>query len=232
MNETEFNEFKELLGLSEECIEVDWMGFDTGIEWNEQTQCWEIEYHNLGADFQLIHELGHVFLKKKINYDYVAKKPPRFNDILFHIWWCHNAIEDCLVNYGITRLSEIYNLYKIYISAVISRDINPPELYMWFGGYIEYYLSYNFNLNEEDKQLFETNYSRFLDKIKTVIIHNTRLENNQFDQIDSALNDFGNISSTEDPNEIKNFDFEILKLFPLADISTLRNQFTLMYPNL
>ena len=90
----------------------------------------------------------------------------------------------------------------------------------------------NFNLQDEDKQTFKTNYSRFINKIKSGIQLNTGLNDNQFDSIDATLNNFGDHCSTENPNEIKNLDFEILKLFPLADLPTLKNQFKLLYPNL
>ncbi len=231
MNDLEYNQFRKLLGLSEECIEVDWNGYDTGIKWNEQKKCWEIEYRDLGANFQLIHELGHIYLYKKTNYIYFAKQPEN-NNIEFDIWWCHDAVIGSFINYRISRFQEIYNLYKDYILAVFTRNINPRELYQWFGGYIEFYLAYNFNLYDEEKQAFETNYNRFINKIRTFIKQNTSLNNYQFNLIDSALNEFEDLSFTENPNEIKNLDFEILKLFPLADITTLENQFTLLYPNL
>ena len=71
-----------------------------------------------------------------VDYIYFVKQP-NSNNINFDIWWCHNAIIDSFTNYRITRFSEIYLQYKSYISAVITRNINPLELYEWFGGYIE-----------------------------------------------------------------------------------------------
>lgn len=231
MNKLEYNQYKNLLELSEEYIEIDWNGIETGIEWNDQRRCWDIEYRNVGVDFLLIHELGHIHLYKKTNYIYFAKKPD-FNGIRSNIWWCHNAVIDSFVDYRISRFPEIYSQYKDYISAVITRNINPLELYEWFGGYIEYYLAYIFNLQDEDRRAFEIYYYRFINKVKSVIQQNTGLIDNQFDLIDSSLNNFGDLSSTENPNEIKNLDFEILKLFPLADLPTLKNQFKLLYTHL
>ncbi|MBA7624950.1 hypothetical protein ES703_32370 [subsurface metagenome] len=65
MNEIDLDEFKDILGITKECIEIEWSGSDTGIEWNDKKKCWEIEYRDLGFDFLLIHELGHIYLYKK-----------------------------------------------------------------------------------------------------------------------------------------------------------------------
>ena len=93
----------------------------------------------------------------------------------------------------LSRDIELYDLYNIYISAVISRGVNPPDLYMWFGGYIEFFLAYNFILHEEEKVAFEQNYNRFIDKVKTVIIQSTRLDDNQFNMINITLKNFESI---------------------------------------
>ena len=232
MNETDLDEFKEILGMKKECIEIDWSGSDTGIEWNDKKKCWEIEYNDLGFDFQLIHELGHIYLYKKTKYIYFAKKPSVSNSIRFDIWWCHNAIIDSFVNHQITRFSKIYSLYKDYISAVVTRNINPPEMYMWFGGYIEYYLAFHYNLHDEEKNVIVTSYNHFIDRVKSAIQQYARIDNKKLDLIDSVLNDFNNLKSTISPNDIKDFDFKILNSFPLVDESKLKSQFKLLYPNL
>ncbi len=230
MNEADLDQIKDILGLTKDCIEVEWSGSDTGIEWNDIKKCWEIEYSDLGFDFQLIHELGHVYLYKKTNYIFFAKSPP--GSIKFDIWWCHNVIVDSFVNYKITRLSKIYSLYKDYISAVITRNINPPELFMRFGGYIEFYLAFHYVLHNKEKKTFLTSYNHFIDKVKSIIQQFTRIGNKEWGLINLNLKNFDNFKSTINPNEIKDFDFEILNSFPLLDVNELKKQFKLLYPNL
>lgn len=230
MNITDLDKIKDILGISKECIEVEWSGSDTGIEWNDIKKCWEIEYRDLGFDFQLIHEHGHVYLYKKTNYIFFAKTPP--GSIKYDIWWCHNAIVDSFVNYKITRFSKIYSLYDDYISAVVTRSINPPEIFMWIGGYIEYYLAFHYCLHDKEKKKITTSYNLFINKVKSIIQQNTRIGNKEWGLINLNLNNFNNLKSTISPNKIKGFDFEILKSFPLLDKNELKRQFKLLYPNI
>jgi len=232
MSRIDLNGYKNILGIKKECIEIDWSGSDTGIEWNDRKKCWEIEYNDLGVDFQLIHELGHIHLYKKTKYIYFAKQPSVIKNINFDIWWCHNAIIDSFVNYKITRFSNIYSLYKDYISAVLSRNIYLPEMYMWIGGYIEYYLAFHYNLLDEEKKKFRTSYNTFINKLKNNIQQFAGKNIAKWNLINSDLNDFNGLKSTIDPTEIRDFDFKILNSFALADEKKLKSQFVLLYPNL
>lgn len=232
MDDSEFNYYREMLGLSNEHIKIDNDSIDTAIEWDDDNNCWIIEYSDLGVDFLLIHELGHIFLSKKTNFLYFATKPPRFYEIRDDIWWCHNAIIDSFVNFRLSQYDEINSLYIYYINEVLSRKITPPELYMHIGGYIEYYLAFNYILQERKRDEFLGKYNYFINTLRNLIQRVLILSNEYFNQIDQSLSQFLKIRTTCDKNEIKDFDFDILKLFYLDNEEILIDNFDLIYPNL
>ena len=232
MEDSEFNYYKDMLGLSNEHINLDRESIETAIEWDDYNNCWNIEYCDVGVDFLLIHELGHIFLAKKTNYLYFAKKPPRFNEIKFDIWWYHNAVIDCFVNYRLSQHEEINSLYIYYINEVLTRNIIPPELYMHIGGYIEYYLAFNYILQERERNEFLRQYNNFINILRNRIQRVLNLSNEYFNQIDQSLNQFLERRTTYDINEIKDFDLDILKLFYLDNEEVLIDNFDLIYSNL
>lgn len=232
MEDSEFNYYKDMLGLSNEHINIDRESNETAIEWDDDNNCWNIEYCDLGVDFLLIHELGHIFLAKKTNYLYFTIKQPRFNEISFDIWWYHNAVIDSFVNYRLSQHEEINSLYIYYINEVLTRNIIPSELYKHIGGYIEYYLAFNYILQERERNEFLGQYNNFINILRNKIQRVLNLSNEYFNQIDQSLNQFLEIRPTYDKNEIKAFDFDILKLFYLDNEEVLIDNFDLIYPNL
>ena len=225
MFEREISYYKKLLNLEKEDILVK-KHYETAISWEDINKRWNIEYHDVGIIFTLIHEFGHIFISHMFKYPYLVKKPPKYKEININIWDIHNTIIDSFVNFGLSLFTEIYPKYHEYLTAMFTGNVFPTNPIEYLSGYIEAYLGFNFILHTRERERLFDYYRSFLFRVGYVAIDFVQKD---LKTLNSQLDQFDCIKDTKELKEIKNFDLDNLKLLKLNNIS---KNFDLIYPDI
>ncbi len=166
-----------------------------------------------------------------LNYTYFAKKPPQFQDINMVLWDLHNTVIDSFVNYILSDYNEIYKEYFKYLEAVFKRGIDPPDYHSYICGYLEFVIEFNYILKDQ-KEKIESNYLSFIRKMSFYMQNIFGLNKGDFEAINVQLSKFSNVITTLNCSNIKDFDFNLLKLLKLVDNVELVKKIEFMYPEL
>jgi len=204
-----FNEYKKKLFLSNEPIKLIQIPINiriqTGVSWYDLEKCWKITYKDKGYDFELAHELGHIYLSKILKSLGFATGPPLNVEIKNDIKDFLNALIDGLVDYRLSLFEEFYTLYIKYIdfwlsyptsNFVSNTDDKILALYLWF------YLEFNCVLKQEEKDFRINEIYNFLKRLRFMINVRSNLSYWKFELIDQRLKDFNYIKSTNDVKKI------------------------------
>ncbi len=244
---------KKTFSLEGECINFEHSNI-YAEDWNEDKNCWEVEYIDQVINYSLIHELGHIYLAKKLEFPYFAKTSREIkekaeeikkllakrrnlpNDLkeISDIFDYVNYIVDCFVNSNSFSSNQYYLLYLEYIDRtlrIIKNGFRFTNLHELLGGYITNYLEFNFNLKFKNKTLSrQKKINIFIRDLKKIIINNSNLTNEKFQEINKKLNYFNKIKNTTNPKDIIKFIFEIIKLVAFWNEVIIRKKFKLFFP--
>lgn len=232
------DKYRTILALKEERVKLIYVpptslnqGEGTSIQWYEKEQCWILRYEDIGNEFDLIHELGHLYLYKETDCRYFAESATQAVDkVIFNY---NNSVVDSFVNYKLSCFDEIYPVFINYVEKVLNsgkRGIKPdtPDL---LSHYINFYCDLNYSLKQSYQERKKKLIHITLANIKKIILEKKeyRLSTKQFESIDNKLKEFDNIKSTKGKFTIISFIAQLLKLIPLWNESKVNKQVSKMY---
>ena len=150
-----FNIWKNKLHLKQEhlklCIlspsksvELRNCGWEALCNWNKGENLWKIIVPVHIKEVILIHELGHLYFPKEVNDMRLA--PAKENEGLnTQIMKCLNSLEDCFVNFHLSKYEDYYKLWSNIMQTDLDDVINREnELYNIMAYYLLYYIEYNY----------------------------------------------------------------------------------------
>lgn len=220
------NDWKIKLSLENESIE--WSNFPPSyfreeehtkglIKFNHTTKNWLILYDDTIKNHTFIHELGHIYLWKWLNHldiiktrkSFVIKTPTttRMNSL-------KDTLLDCFVDY---RLLKFDGFKKPYLEDCIKvlEDIYYFKSLDWsFRYYIYRYISYNCLIPKPIRNHYSVNINIYLYDIKNFIMSETSFDQDFFTKLDSKLSNFDKFKDTNNIQDIRNFTYEVLEIFP------------------
>jgi len=241
------NHWKEILGLENETIksvEVPESHFlnkelypGAYVFYECDNKRWVIVYGKNIEQKDLIHEIGHIYLLKHLNWFDIHKSPrkerPKFNKDIKRLY---NGLLDCFNEHHLYRFEEYMILHNEFlVSELECRYIhfNNVPLAKPLGMYLFFYIAYNFIIIEQirDDLAFYINY--FLAGLREHIIKKAKdvgKEINQeiFIRLDAELDKFNQIKDTRHIKIINDFIYEILSIFPYWSKKELLEQLNLI----
>jgi len=177
---------------------------ECSIYWDRIKKSYILEINRNQIDYYLIHEFGHVFLSKIIQYPYFIKFTSEIEKInqeigiffkknpmadiedlpkelrefrIIHDY--SNGILDCFVNYNtFIKKEKYYNFYINYIKEILNSGkigFRPGKLRILLPSYINFYLEFNYNILKKDRIQNQKNIEYFLNGLKNVIINSKNL---------------------------------------------------------
>jgi len=227
----DFQKIKEDLSLVNDCIKI-MLSNINAVKSDDKSGCWNIEYIRPEINYYLIHELGHIILAKEASYSYFAREPNENTnqDVFDYI----NYLIDCFANYHSFN-SEYYPLYLNYIDKLLNlihRGFVFTNTHELLGGYLGFYLEFKYNLKVNDKENRQVDIKTYLRNLKNIIVQNSQLYHQLFQKINRKLDDFEFLRSTDNPEEIIKFCFDLLEILPFWNKEFLKYQFTLIFQNI
>ena len=234
-----FERYKKILNLDNETISLLPRSYgDSAI--SRDNNRWEIEYNINHPEYELIHELGHIFLCVKTNYIYFAVPPDNikksiFNNqrLLLFFNYC-NSLVDCFVDYNISIYSNFYNPFLNYLKQILKGMSHIPphsQSEQLVEGYLKFYPSFNYNLRRTEKGGLISKIRTAMELVRSDIIKKNSLYTNDiFKELDMKLNQFSNLKKTNDYQEILNFFKLVIEKLPEFDTNYLDINFSLIFP--
>ncbi|MHA1499119.1 MAG: hypothetical protein ACTSRT_16450 [Promethearchaeota archaeon] len=235
--------FQTLLLLSDEDIRLEVIHNNSSATSKENNH-WKIEYNHYHPIYELVHELGHIFIYKKANYIHFAQQPEvSISNQIEKVFNYSNHLLDCFIDYNLSNFTEIYILYVDYIKEIINGmknvDTN-PEFYQLLGGYLKFYISCRFILKTEEKEQLQSNIEEALINLRNIILRKSNnnknlglincIDENNLLEINNSLNDFDAIKDTDDNSVINNYVYNTLNLIPFLENDNLNDKFKLLFP--
>lgn len=201
---------------------------------------WEIEYNIQNPIYELIHELGHIFLYNKTNYIYFAVPPDNikrsiFKDqkLLLLFNYC-NSLVDCLVDYKISVYNIFYGLYFKYLEHILEGIIQKTSQLkseQILEGYLKFYPSFKEILRMVEKKKMKRKISSALDLLSQTIINKSSSYNKDiFRNLAMSLDEFKNFKKSNDHVYILSFIKSVIEKLPDFDKSYLNTHFQLIFP--
>ncbi|NVM44105.1 MAG: hypothetical protein HWN79_04220 [Candidatus Lokiarchaeota archaeon] len=241
--ERKMDSFQRLLLLSDKDIRLEVIHNNSSATLKENNH-WKIEYNHYHPIYELIHELGHIFIYKKTDYIHFAQQPEAsISDQIEKVFYYSNHLIDCFVDYNLSNFTEIYVSYVDYIKEIMNGmkgiDTN-HEFYELLGGFLKFYISCRYILKNEEKGQLQINIEEALTNLENVILRKSNnnknlglidyLNEKNLLEIKTLLNNFDVIKDTDDNSVIKNFVYNIFKLIPFMENDNLTKKFKLIYP--
>ncbi|NVM52637.1 MAG: hypothetical protein HWN66_02955 [Candidatus Helarchaeota archaeon] len=203
--------------------------------WNEQKQCYEVEYRRRLKDYFIIHEVGHIFLAEITkNHKLIPILATR--EIIFE--YC-NSILDCFVDHrAFHHYEEYYPFFLNYIDEILTKKMDFMEsilfiisndLHHFLSYYIQFYLTFHYVLKSEDHQARQLKIKSFLRKCERIIRQKSDLTHDDIADLKQKLDSFDQIKSTRDSNVIFHFIFKILLELSLWDEEEIRAHMQLYF---
>ncbi len=235
--------FQKLLLLSDKDIRLDVIHNNSSATSMENNH-WIIEYNHYHPIYELVHELGHIFINKKTNYIHLAQQPKAsIKDQIEKVFNYSNHLIDCFVDNNLSNFAEIYILYVDYLKEIINGIKNiglNSEFYELLGGFLKFYISCNFILKIEDKEQLQNNIEAALINLRDIILRKSNnnkkvglidyLNEKNLLEIKNYLNNFNAIKDSDDNSVIKDFVYNTLSLIPFLKNDNLDDKFKLIYP--
>ena len=194
--------------------------------YNTDLEKWVLYFGENTTKFQLIHELGHIFLakltkkmdyckleKNGIKYDIKEVKRTPIEQII-------NVVEDAFVNYNLIEYKNFYNEFmKLYpkngIFDINNENIQKSTFFTHINQYIYYYLHLNSVMKtlEKKQRKHTTNYN--LKTLKVIAIEKAKKEGIMFNEtkfivLNEILDSFNKIKNTKDFMTILRFAYKII----------------------
>ncbi len=222
--------FKEKLDLVDVKIRIRNLN-RTGIYFDENLECYILNYNEESIDYTLAHELGHILLSKKTN-NLIFANPPFSDDVDETFFTVLDYLINVIVNSLVSRTNNLYEYYKSFFHFYINLNVrfrNKTELVAFI---ISTQLEYQFNLKPEDKGTY---FFMKMERYYTTLKKQPNFNQKKFDNILLQLNNYKKIITSFELQEIINFLFEIIGMicenFNYMDESEIRNQFHIFFPD-
>ncbi|MHA1426723.1 MAG: hypothetical protein ACTSQI_12120 [Candidatus Helarchaeota archaeon] len=222
--------------------------------WNNELQCYEIEYICRKVDYSIIHEFGHIFLVKITKYLYFARTAlelRKINEIieskgfeylnleqrnLVIMWDYSNSIIDSFVDYNaFNNIANFYPFYLTHIDKMLSwleMEVRDADLHHFLTAYTLFYLGFRYILKIEHFKSRQKRIDNFLGRLIENIVKKSALTIESFQKINRKLDYFNYIKSTQNPEKILRFIFEVLIELKLWDKNTITTDFKRVFPKI
>jgi len=232
---------------------------ECSIYWDRKKNFFILEINRNQIDYYLIHEFGHVFLSKIIQYPYFIKFTSEIEKInqrignffkknpmadiedlpkelrefrVIHDY--SNGILDCFVNYNaFIKKQKYYNFYINYIKEILNSGkigFRPGKLRILLPSYINFYLEFNYNILKKDRSQNQKIIEYFLNGLKNVIVNSKKFKLTQFDSLNKILDDYVKIKNSTDHEIIINFIQNILLKLTLWGEKILKEKLAIIFP--
>ncbi len=201
---------------------------------------WKIEYNINHPEYELVHEIGHIFLYIKINYEYFADPPDNIKSSIFNnqrlmlfFNYC-NSLVDCFVDYNISVYSKFFNLFLDYLKEILNgmTNIQPQsQSEQLVEGYLKFYPSFNQILRKTERDKLKNKIENAIELVRNEIINKNPLYSEDiFNELNMELNKFSSIKKTSDHQQILNFLKFVTKKLPEFDNNYVDKNLLLIFP--
>lgn len=234
-----FERYKKILNLDNERISLLPRSYGESAISRDNNR-WEIEYNINHPEYELVHELGHIFLCVKTNYIYFAVPPDNIKKSIFNnqrllllFNYC-NSLVDCFVDYNISIYSDFYILFLNYLKQILKGISQIPpnsQSEQLVEGYLKFYPSFNHILRRTERDGLISKIRNAMELVKSEIIKKNSLYTEDiFKELDMKLNQFSNLKKNNDYQEILNFFKSVIEQLPEFDTKYLDINFSLIFP--
>ncbi|GAI66769.1 unnamed protein product, partial [marine sediment metagenome] len=184
---------------------------------------WAIVYGNMCELGDLIHEIGHIYLYKLLNWFDVYKSPREQN--LKHdktVKGLYMALLDCFNEYHLYKFPEYHKILNEFLISEVDYDythFNNVPLSRPLAMYIGFYIAYNSIISEEIKTDLESDIKAFLTRLRRHVIKKSKevdkkITQKLFAKLNVKLNDFEKVKDTRNMKAFVNYVYEVLSVFP------------------
>jgi len=221
--------FQEKLSLTDVNIRIK-NSSRTGVHFDEDLDCYILNYNDRRIDYFIAHELGHILLSKTTNCPTFAN-PPFSDDVDETIFIILDFLINVIVNSLVSRTNNLYNYYKSFFLFYINLNFgfrNNTELVAFI---ISTQLEYQFNLKPEDKGTY---FFIKMAKYYPILKNQPNFNQKKYDNILLQLHNFKKVIRSFDLQEILDFLFEITGLtcevFKYMDEYEIGDQLHIFFP--
>jgi len=232
-----FERFKKILNLNKEKILLIPISYGSSAI-SKENDIWKIEFNINHPEYELVHELGHIFLCFKTKYNYFAIPPDNIKKsrnqrflLLFN--YC-NSLVDCFVDYNIAVYDKFYNLFLNYLTEILTGMMKIPpnaQTDRLMEGYLKFFPSLNYILRIKERERLKSKIENVLESVKYDILNkNSSYTEVIFKELNLELDKFNRIRRADDHKEILKFIENVAKKLPEFDTNFLYNNISQIFP--
>lgn len=210
------------------------------IQWDDNDQAWIISLFQLADKRTVIHELGHIYLAKKIDDWYFVDSPKKtisnIRKLDEEISLFFNRLIDCFNDYNLCNFEDFYEAYKSYIFVGLNEYPDPKHhtLKDPIRYYIKAYVDFYYILRSEDRDKYLSEIKANLRAVRNSVIlkvksKKKKLTFNRFKLLDQQLDEFNIIKNSLESKIILEFFYKTLSLLGFWDKKELEKNFKLYF---
>lgn len=222
--------YTKILSISRKEVEINVNpSIRSEIYWDKKIKKFVINCREFNDNFDVIHELGHIYLAKKINF-FAFSNPsthPNINEIIFRIV---DYLLNCFVNYNLSTFEEIYPVYRNFILSLTSKRFLFISNLEFLGFLLWLYVELNYILKKEEKNTQIESY--FLNQVN-IFLNSSKVNKEDFNSLISDLSEFEKVKYSTNFKEILNFIRNIISsistIFRKWDKNFINNQLDIIF---
>jgi len=234
--------YKDVLSLSQEkvMIKKGTICYDAELEWDEDNSLWIINYNEGIDDYYFVHELGHIYLAKKANFEDFAKPYKDTPDLDGNFEPLFNGMLDGLVDFRLSQFEEIYPiLRKMYLKYLDDLDntfsyiVENADYIQLLSWYILWFQALQFILTTSDRKRNIKKIGRLLDFAEhNLLKFKGGIAQEDFKEAKVKLNAFDSIKGSLNPKDILLHFANVLYTSNLWDKKKILSQVILYFPGI
>ena len=235
--------YKKILGITNERISIgrDPVTFAAELDWDNSSKTWIIKCESEISEYYLIHELGHIYLARKVShYDGFALPSPYNERIDQSLYPLINNLLDNFVDYNLSLFNEIYPIliskyfeYLDQFEEFKEMVDNCENFFTLLSWYFIFYIEFHYIVREVDKKKYKKTLNNLLSYLcKHLLEFKDIMDKKKLENVQIMLNKFEEKRFNKEHKQIILFIINVLYSIDLWDKNNLIKQIKLFFPHL
>lgn len=195
------NNYKDLLSINNVNINLIISSSKTSIRFDQAQETYILILNESGKDYDIIHELGHVYLAKKTGC-LILSSPPVIEGIDDNILGILDHLINNIVNFKVSRIDNLYLLYREFFLKAVQQRYAFSSMLEELAFQIWMQIESIFILKPSDKNLELMQYMTFHTQL---LKQNTSFSSSKYEELLLNVSSFNQVKYSDEIEDIINY---------------------------
>ncbi len=195
------NNYKDLLSINDVNINLIVSSSKTSIRFDQAQETYILNLNESGKDYDIIHELGHVYLAKE-TVCLIFSSPPVIEGIDDNILGILDHLINNIVNFKVSIIDDFYPLYREFFSNAVQQRYAFTSILEELAFLIWMQIESIFILKPSDKNLELMKYMAFHNQL---LKQKTSFSHSKYEELLLNVHSFNQVKFSDEVEDIINY---------------------------